>query len=286
MLSQDFKTHIEDQISEKIQTIKPVSGGDISEAYVITTKSQNYFIKINTSDKLSMFKEEVNGLKAIANTKTIATPKIYQYGTFNNKSFVLMAWIDTKTPTSKDLKTLGTQLANLHKSTATHFGFKNDNFIGSLPQSNKKHQNWTNFYVEERLQPQLKLAKSKQLLNPAEIPSTNQLKNILKPLFTDVKPSLLHGDLWSGNYIIASNGTPYLIDPAVYYGHNEVDIAMTKLFGGFSNDFYNAYFKIFPANSNTNQRIEIYQLYYLLVHLNLFGSSYYGSVKSILKKHF
>ncbi|WP_372937141.1 fructosamine kinase family protein [Seonamhaeicola sp.] len=286
MLHHDFKTHIEDLISEKIQSIKPVSGGDISEAFVITTAKQKYFLKTNTSNKLSMFKEEVNGLNAIAKTKTIATPKVYQYGIFNNKSYVLMAWIETKTPTSNDFKNLATQLANLHKSTTNCFGFENNNFIGSLTQSNKKHQNWTNFYVEERLQPQLNLAKSKKLLNPVEIPSTDQLKNSLKTLFTNVKPSLIHGDLWSGNYIIASNGTPYLIDPAVYYGHNEVDIAMTKLFGGFSNHFYNAYFDIFPTDSHTYQRIEIYQLYYLLVHLNLFGSSYYGSVKSILKKLF
>ena len=201
-------------------------------------------------------------------------------------SFLILEWIESKRPDNKDFEELGKQLAALHQYSCKSFGLNHDNFIGSLNQTNKQHLNWTGFYIEERLLPQLHLAKAKGLLNPKEIPTTTTMQHFLKSLFKTVKPSLLHGDLWSGNYLISTNGAPYLIDPAVYYGHHEVDIAMTKLFGGFSNDFYKAYHDIIPKDTNTNQRIEIYQLYYLLVHLNLFGSSYYCSVTSILKRFF
>ena len=142
------------------------------------------------------------------------------------------------------------------------------------------------FYIDERLLPQFDLAQSKGLLRSNEIPDKEIMKGNLNDLIKVVKPSLLHGDLWGGNFLIGKDGTPYLIDPAVYYGHHEVDIAMSKLFGGFGSAFYSAYYEVFPESSRINDRIEIYQLYYLLVHLNIFGSSYYGSVKQILNKYF
>ncbi|MFL1011187.1 fructosamine kinase family protein [Flavisericum labens] len=177
-------------------------------------------------------------------------------------------------------------MAKLHQCHSRNFGLDHNNFIGNLLQSNTEHKTWGNFYIYERLLPQLKLTKSKNLLHSNEIPPTETMVKSLSSLFRNIKPSLLHGDLWSGNYLISSDGTPYLIDPAVYYGHSEVDIAMTKLFGGFGEDFYDAYVESIPFTSDTTARIEIYQLYYLLVHLNLFGRSYYDSVKSILIKYF
>lgn len=285
-MTDGLSAYISEYLKASIINFSSVSGGDISKAFSIETTHSKYFLKTNTLDKLKMFEVEADGLQAIANTKTIATPKVYHIGTFNSSSFILMEWIESKPASNQDFETLGKQLAQLHNTDANDFGFENNNFIGSLFQSNKKHTSWTHFYIEERLQPQLDLAKSSGLLNADEIPTTLTMQEVLQPLFQDIKPSLLHGDLWSGNYLISSNGTPYLIDPATYYGHSEVDIAMTKLFGGFSNEFYNAYFKIIPPDHYTNQRIQIYQLYYLLVHLNLFGRSYYGSVASILKTFF
>jgi fructosamine-3-kinase len=181
---------------------------------------------------------------------------------------------------------LGKQLANLHLNKSKTFGFNTDNFIGTLTQSNTTHQNWVDFYIEERLAPQLKIAVQKQLLSTVEVPETNTMKLKTTAFFKDVEPSLLHGDLWSGNYLIATNGTPYLIDPASYYGHSEVDIAMSLLFGGFGSSFYEAYHAVIHEETHTKARIELYQLYYLLVHLNLFGSSYYHSVKRIINKYF
>ncbi len=282
-----FKTYLSDLLNESIEHISSVSGGDISLAYKISTANSDYFLKINNApDALTMFQTEVYGLQTIAKTYTIKTPEVTAYDMFEDSAFLLLEFIESKSPTSEDFGLLGTQLAHLHQCTSERFGLDNDNFIGRLPQPNSHHKTWTDFYTCERLQPQLELAKQKGLLQESECPSTELIKNRLQPLFKNIKPSLLHGDLWSGNYLISKDGEPYLIDPAMYYGHNEVDIAMSKLFGGFSESFYEAYGPILPPDEHTSARIEIYQLYYLLVHLNMFGRSYYRSVSSILKRHF
>jgi len=285
-LSPNLITYISNLLNKPITNVFPVSGGDISQAYKIDTLNSSYFLKLNSVNALHMFKTEAKGLELIAKTLTIKTPKVLAFDVFENSAFLLMEYIESKPANAKDFKALGQQLAALHQHTANSFGLDHDNVIGSLKQPNAKHENWTDFYIEQRLLPQLHLAKTKGLLSTKEIPSSSVMQHVLQPLFKNVKPLLLHGDLWSGNYLISSEGIPYLIDPALYYGHNEVDIAMTKLFGGFSDDFYNAYHDLIPKDTNTDKRIEIYQLYYLLVHLNLFGRSYYESVTSILKSFF
>lgn len=287
MLTDSLKQQISNFINSEIQQIQSVSGSDISSAYKLSTKTKSYFLKVNSGiNALTMFQTEAKALKSISDTKTIKTPNVYNVDSADGFDFILMDYIDTKIPSSKNMKLFGEQLAKLHLVTSDDFGFEFDNFIGSLHQSNKKFNNWNNFFIDERLAPQLQLAKQKGLLNQQEIPSKEKMKSICLTYFQDIKPSLLHGDLWSGNYVIASNGIPYLIDPATYFGHNEVDIAMSKLFGGFSSDFYNTYHSVIPQDNYTKQRIELYQLYYLLVHLNLFGRSYYNSVKSILSTYF
>lgn len=287
MLNNEFINHLTSHIEDKILCQKPISGGDISSAYYIKTQNQDYFLKTNSNSNASnMFIAEKEGLDAIAKTNTIAIPKIYLLGSFKSYSYILMEYIEAITPNKNSLEKLGTQLAKLHQTKTQKFGFKHDNFIGNLHQSNKYHSNWYTFYIEERLFPQIDLAISKRLLNQNEVPDSNKTQVVLDNLFKNVTPSLLHGDLWSGNFLIATNGVPYLIDPASYYGHSEIDIAMTKLFDGFGLDFYNAYHNIIPQDEYSTSRIEIYQLYYLLVHLNLFGRSYHSSVKHILSKYF
>ena len=287
MLSHEFLEYLSNLLELKIENIQSVSGGDISSAFLVQTSSKKFFLKVNNKKiALEMFTAEAKGLKAISNTKTIAVPKIIALDSFKIDSFLLMECIDSKRATSKDLELFGKQLAQLHQISSDEFGFDSNNFIGSLHQSNNKHKTWNDFYIEERLIPQLELAKSKGLLNPKEIPNKELLKEKCLPYFKNVTPSLLHGDLWSGNYLISTEGVPCLIDPATYYGHNEVDIAMSKLFGGFGQSFYDSYFKIIPKDELTDDRIQLYQLYYLLVHLNLFGSSYYSSVKQILRQYF
>ncbi|MCP4976061.1 MAG: fructosamine kinase family protein [Maribacter sp.] len=288
MMSSSFKEHLSQVLASSISKIEPVSGGDISKAYCVHTSMQRFFLKVNESGfALEMFLTEKKGLESINLTKTIKAPEVLDCGQYKSSSYLLMEFIETKNPTSKELETLGHQLADLHAlSAGDSFGWSQDNYIGSLPQSNKNHSDWTLFYVHERLLPQLKMAKEKRLLISSEIPSEGNLLNGCERFFPTVKPALIHGDLWSGNYIISAQGVPYLIDPAVYFGHHEVDLAMTQLFGGFSSSFYNAYSEHFPVVTLQNERKDIYQLYYLLVHLNLFGRSYYPSVIQLLKTYF
>jgi fructosamine-3-kinase len=180
----------------------------------------------------------------------------------------------------------GAGLAALHNIHQEHFGWEISNYIGNLPQSNTVHPGWASFYLNERLKPQLKMAVDSGLLRPKDNPGDGNLQEVLKGLFNDTSPALLHGDLWNGNYLISHTGEAYLIDPAVYRGHAEVDLAMSRLFGGFGQSFYKGYHSVRPRQHGADEREQIYQLYYLLVHLNLFGNSYRSAVKSILNRFF
>lgn len=283
----DLQKHIGQLIGSQITQMTHLSGGDISMAYCLYTKTSRYFCKINKANKAySMFMVEKNGLEAINRTNTINAPEILFCGQYNTYSYLIMEYIEPKIPSTKDMALLGHKLAAFHQSVSEYFGWEIDNFIGSLPQSNKNHQNWASFYIKERLEPQFKLARDANLLKSPEIPSQNKMMVVCSELCENVKSSFLHGDLWSGNYLISSTGIPYLIDPAVYFGHHEVDIAMTRLFGGFDPAFYKAYEETFPKQPMYKERNDLYQLYYLLVHLNLFGNSYYSSVISMLKTYF
>ncbi|MFA7494476.1 MAG: fructosamine kinase family protein [Proteiniphilum sp.] len=284
---QTLSNYISDLLAEKILSFRSVSGGDISSAYKVDTEKRAYFLKVNNASfALDMFRAEQKGLEAIEKTRTIAVPHVHLVDSIEGQSFLLMDLVESKRPDTYDYQRLGTQLAQLHQCSQTDFGFLSDNFIGSLPQQNNPHSDWATFYWFERILPQLQMALKTRLIQPDIIPEEQKAIILFQNIFGDVKPSLLHGDLWGGNYLIATDGTPYLIDPAVYYGHSMVDIAMSHLFGGFGTDFYNAYHEIIPKSTHYDAQIELYQLYYLLVHLNLFGSGYYSSVASILKRYF
>ena len=264
-----------------------IGGGDISLAYRVNTKSDVFFCKVQMKHiAYDMFKAESNGLEALRRSGVILAPQVYSCQKWGEGAVLIMEYLDSKRPSESELSKFGEQLAHLHQQPASYFGWESHNFIGSLPQSNTKDVDWSNFYVQERLQPQIKMAVEQGMLSSEEIPSVEGMTEVLNDLFSGLKPSLLHGDLWGGNYMISSDGVPYLIDPAVYYGHSEVDIAMSRLFGGFGAAFYSAYESNIPLDQYSDDRIRIYQLYYLLVHLNLFGRSYYTGVMSILKHYF
>ena len=274
-------------LGTKIKNCVPVSGGDISRAFLLSTDSDRIFCKLNSSPTAkSMFEAEADGLKAITKTKTLKTPVVYAVNELEEGACLLMEYVPSKSPESKDLEIFGAQLAAMHQTSSVYYGWENPNFIGNLPQSNQKHNNWISFYIKERLSPQFQAAINQKLLTKDDVPGVEKLRTVITSYCPDVNPSLLHGDLWSGNYLIAENGVPYLIDPAVYFGHSEIDLSMSRLFGGFSSSFYSAYFAINPSQPGESNRMAIYQLYYLLVHLNLFGKSYYKSVREILKAHF
>ncbi|NLO72165.1 MAG: fructosamine kinase family protein [Porphyromonadaceae bacterium] len=280
-----------DYISEKTNTeiihFHPISGGDISAAYLIESEKRKFFLKVNSkSFAKEMFLAEQKGLQTIENTKTIAVPHVHLVDQSGGKSFLLIDFIENRRPNTKDYKHFGRDLAKLHSVTTEKFGFSSDNFIGSLPQSNTAHTDWAEFYWSERISPQLQFSKERESLNKDIIPTKETALKVFRQIFGEIKPSLLHGDLWGGNYLIATDGTPFLIDPAIYYGHSMVDIAMSQLFGGFDSEFYESYHEIIPKQTYNQEQIKLYQLYYLLVHLNLFGMSYRSSVVDILQRYF
>lgn len=278
---------ISQKIAEEIVSTKPLSGGSISSAYLINTAKSKYFLKVNSApNALKMFHEEQKGLNAIEATKTISVPHVYFADILDENAFILMDFIESKRPSPSDYSRLGVELSKLHMAVFNEFGFNSDNFIGSLPQSNKKHDSWSEFYWNERIYPQLQLALNEGLLGAKEVPTEDQFTSLFNSFIDEFKPSLLHGDLWGGNYLISEEGTPFLIDPAVYIGHNMVDIAMSQLFGSFGPEFYDSYHKIIERPKQYNEQIDLYQLYFLLVHLNLFGKGYYSSVSTILSRYF
>lgn len=282
-----LKSQLSNILGAPIQKTVPISGGDISRAYLLYTRATRAFCKLHPGrEALTMFMAEKNGLQAIASSGTIRTPAVLCCEGLEKGACLVLEYVESKRPSRQDMEKLGHHLASLHKIHHTHFGWEQDNFIGSLPQSNQLQLNWSGFYVRERLIPQLQLAGHKGLLPEKEVPAEDIMVEALKNLTPEVQPSFLHGDLWAGNYLISTDGVPYLIDPATYYGHHEVDIAMACLFGGFDPVFYGAYEVVFPKTDGWGQRQDLYQLYYLLVHLNLFGRSYYPGVSGLLKRYF
>ena len=288
LMDESLKRHIEALVNAYVLGSKPLSGGDTASVLKLETSQQaSYVLKYShKEDMLKVFEAEAYGLKRIASTNTIATPKVMDFGVHNGTSYLLMGYIVPKSPRSDDYYKLFCELCLLHHHSSEQFGLDQDNYIGSLEQQNTLTQDWIDFYSQQRLAVQLQMAYEKRLLNANEIPALDDIKSRLQYFCKGIKPSLLHGDLWNGNFIIGEDGTPYLIDPSVYYGHSEIDIAMSKLFGGFSSSFYEAYHQNRPIAGFYNERMDLYQLYYLLVHLNMFGRSYYASVKRILKSYF
>jgi protein-ribulosamine 3-kinase len=278
--------YIEKLFKQGILNVMPVGGGSINQVYCLQTDSVKYLIKINDRHAFpGMFNAEAKGLETIKKTQTIGAPEVVLQGDFENESFLILEWIDNKRPTAKGSASLGEQLARMHQHTMNQFGAVTDNYMGSLTQTNRSHQSWSEFFVEERLKPMVQIAIHNKLISSSYVDKFNRLYERLPGLFEEEKPSLIHGDLWSGNYLISVDNKPYLIDPAIAYGHREFDIAMTILFGGFSNEFYEAYQYHFPLQKGWEQRTDLWNLYPLLVHLNLFGVNYLGQVSDCLQQY-
>ncbi len=278
---------LEAQFGIRIRAVTPVGGGDIARAYRLETSGDMYFLKMLEGETATaMLRAEAEGLRALAETRALGVPSVLGVSEFPGGAALLMEFINASGTSKVSGEALGRGLAQLHGQQGKAFGWASDNFIGSLPQTNGFTRDWTVFYAGKRLAPQYRLARNNGLLQGSEVPGQAAMEARIRDLMPSLTPSLLHGDLWGGNYLIAASGEPYLIDPAVYYGHREVDLAMTRLFGGFPDSFYAAYCEICPPEHGHDLRQELYQLYYLLVHLNLFGRSYYPAVRSIGKRLF
>jgi len=263
----------------EVISVTSVLGGDINETYKLETSKGVYFVKINDGTKYpEMFAKEANGLNALAQTKMIKIPSVIHF----ENSFLLLEWIEHGDKKQGFWNVFGSNLAKLHQVTNDRFGFEEDNYIGSLIQSNSWQSTWTDFFVLQRLEPQLKLARENNLLDASIAKSFDRLFHKLEILFPKEAPALIHGDLWSGNFMVSTDGSPVIMDPAVYYGHREMDLAMTQLFGGFDSKMYFSYNEQFPLEQGWEERVPLCNIYPLLVHVNLFGGSYVNQVEQVL----
>ncbi len=256
-----------------------VGGGCIADSKVINGQSgKSYFLKRGFSN--GMFYCEANGLKEIAKSSIIRIPEVIGVG----DDFLLLEYIASGVKKRNFFESFGEKLALMHQFSQSEYGFYENNFIGSTVQKNDYSNTWADFYFRNRLLYQYRLLENKHAI-------TSELKSKFKLLEKKVidildsvheSASLLHGDLWGGNYMVDEKGEPVLIDPAVYYGHRETDLAMTKLFGGFSAVFYEVYNQINPLEEGYSYRENIYLLYHVMNHLNLFGSGYYRQTISLI----
>lgn len=261
-------------------------GGDINKAYRIETTTGPFFLKYNQYPHgYDMLQTEALGLQELAATKAIPVPITHGWGTCQNYHYLLLEDWSKQQAKADFWPSFGRALAKLHQQSAPQFGLSYSNYIASLHQSNETKQDWPTFYWNQRIEPLARAAVDARLLTKADSAAFDQLAKKLKLIFPTTSPALLHGDLWSGNYLISPNGQAGLIDPAIYYGHREMDLAMTKLFGGFSDAFYTAYDEFYPLDQHWEERIALCQLYPLLVHVHLFGAAYVPAVKGVLKAY-
>lgn len=253
----------------------PIGGGCINQAFRVVDGLQCYFVKLNTPSNLAMFAAEADGLMEIHRSHTLRVPLPVCYGRNDDTAWLVLEYLDINRGTRGKASDLGVQLAAMHRVTAQQFGWTRNNTIGQTPQINTLSSDWLDFWRTQRLGYQLDLAKTNGFNGKLQALGERLLIDLDKILAgTSPSPSLLHGDLWSGNYAYDEMGNPVLFDPAVYYGDRETDIAMTELFGGFATDFYSAYRHEYPLDSGYNIRKIVYNLYHILNHLNLFGSGY------------
>jgi len=285
MNSQELLPVVEQTIGKRIKHNQPLSGGSISDTRLLETVCGAHFVLKTGSCARTMFPGEANGLKELAVTGTIRVPQVHA----STQDFILLEYIKTGDEPRNFFNDFGEKLAELHQHEHELFGYHENNFIGATPQINRgtdsESQDWSNFFFNKRLLYQFKRAEENGYAT-AELRKlfANIESKVDRILQTpDAKPVLLHGDLWSGNFLCDENGNPCLIDPAVYYGHRETDLAMTRLFGGFAPDFYASYASCYPLAEGWEYREGIYKLYHILNHLNLFGTGYYQQSLALMR---
>ncbi|MFO7446638.1 MAG: fructosamine kinase family protein [Ignavibacteriaceae bacterium] len=281
-LANNIKERIESHTAEKIDSLRSAGGGCISDAQIVKCKSGvSFFLKINNSSN-DMFKKEANGLKELKKADAIRVPDVIMA----ENNFILLENIIPAGRSKSFFEEFGEKFAKLHKYTSAKHGFYEDNYIGSTNQVNLPlEDDWKIFYWEKRILFQVKLCEQNGYATDELRKSVSGLENKLDDIMADSEntPSLLHGDLWNGNFVIDDKGEACLIDPAVYYGNREADLAMTKLFGGFNSEFYQSYRNAFPLPAGYEIRENFYKLYHVLNHLNIFGRGYYSQAISLIK---
>ncbi len=263
---------------------QPVGGGDISAAWKLNSEAGSVFLKTGPASSADMFFAEADGLIELNQANTIRVPKVLAVHADEDAAFIALEWLDTGRGTADTERLLGEQLAAMHRVRKDRFGWHRDNTIGLTPQYNPWSDDWVSFFREHRLLVQLRLAEQNGFGGELQTLGARLAKRM--PIFFehyDPAASLLHGDLWGGNWA-SCEGSPVIFDPAVYYGDRETDLAMTRLFGGFGRGFYKAYEASWPLEQGHRERLHLYQLYHVLNHLNLFGSGYHGRAMALMRE--
>ena len=259
-----------------------IGGGSINNCFQVTTTDGIYFLKESNAEKFpGMFEAEAKGLELLRSTGTFCIPRVISLEQESGKARLFLQWLERKN--TGNWREAGKMLAKLHQNTSDFFGLDHPNYIGSLSQANAMRKTWAEFFASQRILPQLKLAYESRKIDAGLLKQGENFCGEIHSIFPEEKPALLHGDLWSGNFFFTANG-PAVFDPAVYYGHREMDLAMTKLFSGFDEEFYEGYENEFPLEKSWRSRIDFCNLYPLLVHVNLFGGGYVQEVKAILRE--
>ncbi len=267
-----------------ISSSRFVSGGCINNTLKLETSEGPFFIKWNDHEDNDMFEKEALGLQLLSKQDILHVPEVLGTGNADGKNYLLLSYIQKNPPKSDFWTHFGQSLAKLHQVTSPAFGLSHNNYIGRLPQNNEQMKDWIDFFIEKRLEVQLGLAIYNRLVDQDFAKKFRMIYAQLPGLLPKEPPALLHGDLWSGNFMSGDGGQPYVYDPAVYYGHREIELAFTRLFGGFDRLFYQSYHDTYPLEPGFEERIDIYNLYPLLVHVNLFGTSYLSGINQTLRK--
>jgi len=271
---------VEAALGSKVESWDAVAGGDINQAHEARLADERViFVKSNPDAPATMFAAEARGLAWLAEARALRVPAVLAQG----PDFLVLEHIRPGRRAPDHDEILGRGLAALHRAGAPGFGLDHDNFIGRLPQANQPLPSWAEFYRQRRLEPQLRLAVEHRRATPGMHKGFERLfARMEEAVGPPEPPARLHGDLWGGNAIVDERGQPCLIDPAVYGGHREIDLAMMRLFGGFGPRVFSAYAEAYPLAPGSEARVPLYQLYFLMVHVNLFGGSYIASVEHAL----
>jgi len=267
----------------KLKKFQFIGGGCINNTVKLFTGEGEFFLKWNEFADDDMFQKEVKGLDLLRDNYPFI-PKAIGYGRVDQKNYLLLEFVPRYGRKSTFWEDFGRYLALLHKRTHKKFGLDHDNYIGKLPQKNTYEDHWIDFFINNRLGPQIGLAYYNGLISKSFLDSFKEIYEKLGDIFPEEPPALLHGDLWSGNYMVGTDGNPFIVDPAVYFGHREIELSFTRLFGGFDLKFYDAYNEAYPLEDGFEDRIDIYNIYPLMVHVNLFGTSYLNGVERIIKR--
>jgi protein-ribulosamine 3-kinase len=263
---------------------RAVAGGDISAAWRITSGGSPVFLKTGAACAFDMLDAEADGLRALRQAAAVRVPRVLCCGRAGPDSFLALEWLAFERPGPDAARELGLRLAAQHRNCSARFGWHRDNTLGRTPQINTPDEDWVRFFAEHRLRFQLELAAERGYTGELQ-EQGRRLQKRLPALFDGYEPeaSLLHGDLWGGNWA-SVGGEPVIFDPAVHYGDRESDLAMTRLFGGFSQAFYDASEEVWPLDRGHDRRLPLYQLYHVLNHLNLFGGAYLGRAVALLSE--